>query len=275
VITKRTIITPKNLPWTEYLREMWLYRELLYFLVWRDFIARFKQTKGGLWWAILQPLLGLLVYWFAFGVVARVPSGDTPYPLFIFAGLIPFTFVSDYLCRAVDCLTGNRDLIGKVYFPRIYPALSALCIGLIDFLVMLMVMAVMMAVYGRLPGLSLLFLPFLVLISTCIALGAGLFLAAANVRSRDTSRLTGLFVRFLFFASPVFYSRAMVPSGIVQAYDLNPLSAIICGFRWTLLASEKGPGLPTVLEAVLVSVVVLLVGLEFFRRVDKNMADSI
>ena len=269
-----TFIGPGDTPWSEYLREMWTYRELLYFLVWRDFVVRYKQTRAGIGWAVLQPLLGLAVYWWAFGVVAKVPSGELPYPLFIFSGLIPFTFVSEYLCRAVDAVTGSKDLISKVYFPRAFPVLSALIISLVDFLIMIGIMGVLMAFYRYAPPTSIVFLPIIVVLAAFLALGAGLFLAAANVRHRDASRLTGLFVRFLFFASPVFYSRTMVPSGMVDAYDLNPMSAIIGGFRWSLLASGR-PGAQTVLEAVVVTAIVLVAGLEFFRRVDKNIADTI
>ena len=267
---KPTVITPKDIPWVAYVREMWEYRELLYFMIWRDFIVRYKQTKAGMWWAILQPLLGLAVYWWAFGVVARIPSGNTPYPLFIFAGLIPFTFVSDYLCRAVDSVTGNKDLVGKVYFPRIYPALSGMFISLVDFFIMLGVMALLMAFYGCYPGRSLLLLPALILVAVSISLETGLFLAAANVHYRDVAQATGLFVRFLYFASPAFYHRSMVPAKILQANDLNPMSAIICGFRWTLFSPDRPK-----IQAVVVSVLALLLGLEFFRHLDKNIADTI
>lgn len=253
---------------------MWDYRQVLYFMVWRDFIVRYKQTRAGLWWAVLHPLLGLGVYWWAFGVVARMPSDNTPYPLFIFAGLIPFTFVSEYISRATESLTGSSDLIQKVFFPRIFAPLSALIIGLIDFAIMLVIMLLMMAYYGYWPGLSILLLPALLGVATCSALGAGLFLAAINTGYRDVSRAAVLITRLLLFASPVFYSRSLVPASQSWTYDLNPLSGVIQGFRQALLSSGTLET-HTWVSALLVSLALLVVGVVVFRHVDLTVADNL
>lgn len=258
----------------QFVRDIWDYREVLYFMLWRDFIVRYKQTFAGLWWAVLSPLLGLGVYWWAFGVVAKLPSDSTPYPLFIFTGLIPFTFVSDYIGRATDSLTNNSDLIQKIFFPRIFVPLSALLIGCFDFTIMLGILVFMMLFYGYLPGLACLWLPLWLGIAVMFAFGLGLLLAAVNTAYRDVSRASALVVRLLMFVSPVFYSRTLVPSSQTWTYDLNPLSGIIQGFRWSLLSTEPLMA-STWISAGAVSLLVFLLGLAAFQAVDANLADNL
>jgi lipopolysaccharide transport system permease protein len=228
----------------------------------------------GLSWAVLHPLLSLLVYWWAFGVVAGLPSEGVPYVVFVFSGLIPYSFVTDYLARSVDCFTANNELMQRVYFPRIYFPISMLAVALVDLLVMLGLWLLVLLWYSiPLTAAGLAQVIVSVFFGVCLALGFGLCLASFNVYVRDVSRAMGLINRLVMFASPVFYSRDQVPSRVRWLYDYNPLSGIIEGFRFASGSTDL-----TVLacfKACLASSCVLVIGLAVFFKLERTLVDRL
>lgn len=254
-------------------RELWEYRELLGFLVWRDAKVRYKQTVLGAAWAILQPLLTMVLFTLLFGRWGKMPSDGLPYSLFAFAALIPWTLFANSLGAASGSLVGNTHLISKVYFPRVLISLSALGTGVIDLLVALAVMMGMMAVRGVPFTWHLLAVPPLVLLTLLAAFGAGSALAALNVMYRDIRYVVPFLTQFWMFASPVIYPVSLVPARWRWAFYLNPLVGAVDGFRSALLGTPFN--LPAIVTSSLVTLVLTWAGLQYFRRVERRVADVI
>ncbi len=256
------------------LRELWQYRELLYFLTWRDVQVRYKQTALGVAWAVLQPLLTMLIFSVVFGRLANLPSDGLPYPVFSFAALLPWQLFSGALTRAGTSLVGSANLLTKVYFPRLIIPFSAVAAGLVDFAIAFLVLIVLLAYYGITPGVEILWVPVLVLFALASALAVGLWLSALNVKYRDVQHLIPFLVMAWMYASPVAYSANLVPSGPWRlVYALNPMTGVIQGFRWALTGGPA-PGQMILVSAVVV-IVLLVGGLFYFRRMERVFADVV
>jgi lipopolysaccharide transport system permease protein len=256
------------------LRELWAYRELLYFLVWRDVKVRYKQTVLGASWAILQPVLTMVVFTLFFGNLKDLHPGEVPYPLFSYAALVPWTFFANGLNQSSNSLVGSANLIKKVYFPRLVVPISAVLSGIVDFALAFVVLLVLMVYFGYPPTPAIVWLPVFLLLALVTALGAGLWLAALNVEFRDVRYVVPFLVQIWLFASPVIYSSDTVPAAWRALYGLNPMAGVIEGFRWALLGSGPGPDLMMAVSA-LVALALLVSGAFYFRRMEKNFADVV
>jgi lipopolysaccharide transport system permease protein len=256
------------------LRELWEYRELLVFLTWRDVAVRYKQAALGVAWAILQPLLTMVIFSVIFGQLAKLPSDGIPYPIFSYAALLPWQLFAGALQRAGTSLVGNANLLTKVYFPRLIIPLSAVGAGLVDFAIAFVVLMGLMLWYGITPTWAILWLPLLVLFALLTALAVGLWLSALNVQYRDVQHAIPFLIQAWMYASPVAYSAGLIPSGKWRiVYGLNPLAGVIQGFRWALLGGQPPDEL--MLVSVVMVVVLLVTGLFYFRRMEKTFADVV
>lgn len=262
-------------PWFSLgLKELWQYRELLYFLVWRDVKVRYKQTVIGAAWAVLQPLMAMLVFTLIFGRLAKLPSDNIPYPLFVYTALLPWQLFAFALTDSSNSLVNNQHLIRKVYFPRLIIPISSVFVGLVDFSISMVVLAGMMAWYHVVPGPEvLLIIPFLIL-AVITALGAGLWLSALNIQYRDVKYVVPFLSQFWMFATPVVYSSTSVPAKWRALFGLNPMTAVADGFRKALLGARTGSGSMMLLSISMV-VVVLLSGIIYFRRMERSFADIV
>jgi len=259
-------------------KEFWEYRELLYFLIWRDVKVRYKQTILGAAWAILQPVATMVVFTIFFGRLAKVGSDGLPYPLFSYAGLLPWTFFAQALGQSSDSLVGASNLLKKVYFTRlVIPASSALAPA-VDFSIALIVLAGMMIYYRVYPTLAILWLPLFLLLSFATALGVGMWLSALNVQYRDVKYVVPFFVQIWLFVTPVIYPTSQVTKKLAEMglpawlYGLNPMAGVVEGFRWALLGTGTRPG-GVVLASAGVAALLLVSGAFYFRRMEKTFAD--
>lgn len=256
------------------LREAWEYRELLLFLTWRDISVRYKQTALGVAWAVLQPVLTMLVFSVFFGILAKVPSDGIPYPLFAFCGLLPWQLFSYALTNSANSLVANERLVTKVYFPRLIVPVSAVLAGLADFLVAFVVLLAMLAWYGIVPTAAMLMLPAFVLLAVLTAVAVGLGLSALNVQFRDVRYTLPFLTQFWMFATPIAYPSSLVPETWRPLYGLNPMSGVVEGFRWALLGRAEPPGLMLFVSTAVV-LLGLWAGLGYFLRVERTFADVI
>ena len=256
------------------LAELWQYRELLLFFVWRDVKIRYKQTAIGVAWVVLQPLLTMLVFTLFFGRLAKLPSLGLPYPIFYFAALVPWTYFAAALQAATNVVVENQRVITKVYFPRLILPVSSVLSGLVDFSIGCVVLAVVTAIYRFRPTVSMLWLPLLLLLAIATALGVGLWLSALNALYRDVKYIIPFLVQFWMFASPVAYPSTLVPVRWRWLYGLNPMAGVIDGFRWAITGHGQPPGLPLAASASAVAVI-LVAGLLFFNRMETQIADRV
>jgi lipopolysaccharide transport system permease protein len=255
-------------------KELWRYRELVYFLTWRDIKVRYKQASLGIAWALLQPLLTMAIFTIIFGVLLEVPSDDVPFPLFSLTALLPWQLFATALQRSSISLVGNANLITKVYFPRLAIPLSSVFAALVDFGVSFIVLLGVMAYYRFWPGLKILWLVPMILLSLLTALSVGLWLSALNVQYRDVQHMVPFIIQVWMYASPIVYPIDIIPEGIWRwLFSLNPMTGVIQGFRWVLLGSAP-PDL-TFLISVMVVLVLLFSGLFYFRRMEKTFADIV
>jgi lipopolysaccharide transport system permease protein len=256
------------------LREVWAYRELLYFFVWRDVKIRYKQTAIGVLWVVLQPVLNMIVFTLFFGHLAKLPSDGLPYPVFYFAALVPWTYFASALQMTTNVVVDNQRLITKVYFPRLILPISSALSGLVDFSISFGVLALFTFAYGIKPTLAALWLPVLLLLAVFTALGVGLWLSALNALYRDVRYVIPFVVQFWMFASPVAYPSSLVPARWRWLYGLNPMAGVIDGFRWAITGRGHAPG-PLLLASTAVVALVLLGGLFFFNRMESTVADRV
>jgi lipopolysaccharide transport system permease protein len=256
------------------LGELWEYRELLYFLIWRDVKVRYKQTAIGAAWAIVQPLLTMLVFTVVFGRFANMPSNGLPYPIFSYAALLPWTFFAKGLSQSVTSVVNDANLITKVYFPRLLLPLSAVLSGIIDFAISFLSLLVLMGWYGIVPAQSIIFLPYYVLLCILTALAVGLWLGVINVRYRDVGQAIPFVVQIWMFASPVAYPLSVIPEKWRFIYNLNPMSGVIEGFRWALFGTGILPFESFVLSTTIVAIL-LWGGIRFFNRMEETFADVV
>ena len=256
------------------LGELWRYRELLSFLVWRDVKLRYKQTAFGLAWAVIPPVLTMIVFSVFFGRVAGLDSNGVPYPIFSFAALLPWLFFSNGVTQAAMSLVGNVNLITKVYFPRILIPVAATLPGLLDFAIASVVLAGLMAYYGFAPDLEALLVIPLLLVALAASIGAGLWLGALNVKFRDVRYALPFLFQFWLFATPVAFSSALIDEPWRTVYGINPMAGVVEGFRWALLPTELNPT-GMILVSAVTSVVLLVSGAIYFRRTERAFADVI
>jgi lipopolysaccharide transport system permease protein len=257
------------------LRELWEYRELLYFLTWRDIKVRYKQTALGAAWAIIQPFFMMIVFSCFFGNLARIPSDGIPYPIFVYSALLPWQLFAHALAESSNSVVANERLITKVYFPRLIVPLSSILAGLVDFAIAFIVLAGMMVYYSIIPiWWSVLAVPLFVLFTMMTALGVGLWLSALNVQFRDVRYTLTFITQLWLFATPVAYPSSIVPEKWRALYGLNPMAGVVEGFRWSLLGKSESPG-PLLLISVVVVIALLVGGLYYFRRMERTFADLV
>lgn len=258
--------------WVDLLR----YRDLLFFLAWRDIVVQYKQTVFGLVWALARPMAPLLVFTLVFGKLASLPSGNVPYPLLVLAGLLPWQLFSASLGDIGNSLVGNGNLISKVYFPRLIVPLSAIARSLVDFSISVALMITLMLWFGLVPGIRVLAIPLFLLLTLVLAFGCGVWISALNIRYRDFRYMVPLALQLGLFLSPIGFSSAVVPERWRALYSLNPMVGVIDGFRWALLG-DSGPPLywPALVVSIAFALLVLVGGLAYFRRTERRFADLI
>jgi homopolymeric O-antigen transport system permease protein len=264
------------------LGDLWRYRELIYFLIWRDVKVRYKQTALGASWAILQPFITMVVFTLLFGRLAKMPSDGIPYPLFSYTGLLPWGLFTKAIGDAGRSMVTNRSMITKVYFPRLSIPLASVLSGLVDFALAFLVLIGMMLVYNYVPALeyqvvitpAILTLPLFLLLALVTSLGVGLWLSALNVQYRDVNYILPFLTQFWLFITPIAYPASMIPEKWQLLYSLNPMTGVVEGFRWALLGVNEAPG-PMIAVSSTIAVLLLITGLFYFRRMERTFADEI
>lgn len=256
------------------LHDLWEYRELLYFLTWRDIKIRYKQTVLGASWAILQPFFTMVVFSLFFGRLAGIPSDDIPYPIFSYAALVPWQFFANGLTTSASSLVGDANLLKKVYFPRLVMPISAVMAGGVDFLLAFVVLLGMMLFYGIAPTANVVWLPLLLLLALVTSLGVGLWLTAMNVQFRDVRYVVPFLVQAWMFASPIAYPSTLLDQPWRTLYGINPMAGVVEGFRWALLGTETAPA-PVIAVSSVVAAALLVSGAFYFRRMERTFADVV
>jgi lipopolysaccharide transport system permease protein len=259
----------------QYWRDLWRYRELFYFLAWRDILIRYKQTVVGVSWSIIRPFLTMVVLTVIFGKLAKMPSGAVPYPILVFCGLLPWQFFSAAFSESGNSLVGNANLISKVYFPRLIVPASSVITSFVDFIISAAFLVVLMVWYHFAPSLNLLLLPFFVILAVGASLGVGLWISALMVEYRDFKFIVPFIVQFGLYISPVGFSSGIVPEKWRLLYSLNPMVGVIDGFRWSIMGRDQGLYWPGSLLAFVVSVSLICSGIWYFRKTEKGFADVI
>ena len=257
------------------LRDLWLYRELVFFMVWRDVKVKYKQTLLGMAWAVIQPIMTMLVFTFVFGSVAKVATDGIPYPIFSFAALLPWGLFEVALNQGSRSLVAHNNMVTKIYFPRLILPMSSVFAGLVDFVIAFVILIVLMFYYRMAPAYELIWtLPFFILLAIVTALGVALWLSAINVRYRDVNQALPFLTRFWLFVTPIAYSSDIISGKWQYLYYLNPMAGVVDGFRWALLGTGVGPG-PTLWVSTGISILILISGLFYFRSMEKTFADTI
>ncbi len=256
------------------LRELWEFRELLYFFTWRDIKVRYKQTVLGAAWAVIQPFFTMVVFSLFFGRLARVPSDGIPYPIFSYSALVPWTFFATGVTMSSNSLVGAANLIKKIYFPRLVVPIASILSGAVDFVLAFLVLLAMMAFYGIYPTANVVWLPFLVLLAFATALGVGFWFSALNVQFRDVRYAIPFLVQFWLFATPIAYPSSLLDEPWRTLYGINPMVGVVEGFRWALLGTDTAPG-PIIVMSSLVAIGLLSSGAFYFRRLEKTFADVV
>jgi len=260
----------------QYWKDLWRYRELFYFLAWRDILVRYKQTEIGILWALIRPFLTMVVFSIVFGKLAGLETeGDAPYPIMVFAAMLPWQFFANSLSECSNSLISNANLISKVYFPRLVVPTSAVVVSFVDFMISGIILLALMAWYNFVPSWRIILLPGFIAIAFAAAMGAGLWLAALNVQYRDFRYVVPFLVQFGLYVSPVGFSSQLVPDRWRLLYSLNPMVGVIDGFRWAILGNESQIYWPGFLLSNTLVLVLLVSGIWFFRRMERTFADVI
>ena len=256
------------------LRELWEYRELLYFFIWRDVKVRYKQTVLGAAWAIIQPFFTMVVFSIFFGRLAKIPSDGIPYPIFSFTALVPWAFFANGLNQASNSLVGNSNLINKVYFPRMAMPIASALGGIVDFLLAFIMLIGMIFYYGMVPTLNVAWLPFFLMLAFITSLGASLWLSAMYVQFRDVRHIIPFMTQIWLFATPIAYPSSLLSEPWRTFYGINPMVGVVEGFRWALLGTGQAPG-PIIIVSSLAALILLLSGAFYFRRMERTFADVV
>ena len=258
-----------------YWKDLWRYRELFYFLAWRDILVRYKQTVIGLAWALIRPFLTMVVFVVVFSKLAKLPSDGVPYPILVFAALLPWQFFANAFTEAGNSLISNANMISKVYFPRLVVPASAVIVSFVDFLISGIILVGLMFWYGFAPDWRMITLPLFICIAFAAAMGTGLWTAALNVQYRDFRYIIPFVVQFGLYVSPVGFSSAIVPEQWRLLYSLNPMVGVIDGFRWAILGGNSQLYWPGFLLSLFLVIVILITGIYYFRKTEKSFADVI
>jgi lipopolysaccharide transport system permease protein len=256
------------------LGELWQYRELLYFLIWRDIKVRYKQTALGAAWAIIQPLFAMIIFSIFFGRLAKIPSDGIPYPLFSFVALVPWTFFANGLNQSSNSLVASANLIKKVYFPRLTIPIATVLAGAVDFALAFAVLLAMMAFYGVAPTINIFWTPLFLLLALVTSLGVGLWMSALNVQYRDVRYIVPFLIQVWMFSTPIAYPSSLLPESWRMVYGLNPMVGVVEGFRWALLGTGTAPG-PMIAASILAALLILISGAFYFRHMEKTFADVV
>lgn len=269
------LLIEPNRPALHYWRDVWRYRELFWFLVWRDILVRYKQTVIGVVWSIIRPLVTMIAFTVVFGLLAKLPSDGVPYPLLVFAAMLPWNFFANALSESSGSLIGNANLLTKVYFPRIIIPVSGIIVSLIDFAISLVIMAGIMIWYGYLPDWRVAALPIFLLLAFLPVAGAGLWFSSLNVKYRDFRYVVPFMLQFGLYVSPVGFASSIVPEKWRLLYALNPMAGVIDGFRWALLNGLGELYWPGLVLSTALSLALLVTGIWFFRKTERILADVI
>jgi lipopolysaccharide transport system permease protein len=258
-----------------YWRDLWRYRELFYFLAWKDLLVRYKQTTIGIAWALVRPLLTMAVLTVVFGRLAKFPSEGVPYPILVFAGMLPWQFFANALSESSGSLIGNANLISKVYFPRVIIPAGSVITSFVDFMISAVFLALLMVYYQFLPSWRLIFIPGFILVACMTSMGAGLWLAALNVKYRDFRYIIPFVVQFGVYISPVGFSSNVIPQKWRFLYSLNPMVGVIDGFRWAIIGEHSALYIPGFLVSLGVVFAITFIGIRYFRKTERSFADVI
>lgn len=267
-------IEPSNTWVSLKLGELWQYRELLYFLIWRDIKVRYKQTALGAAWAIIQPLFSMLIFSLFFGRLAKMPSDGIPYPLFSLAALVPWTFFANGLNQSSNSLVASANLLKKVYFPRLVIPIATVLAGVVDFALSFVVLLGLMAFYGITPTINLLWMPLFLLLALVTSLAVGLWMSALNVKYRDVRYIVPFVIQVWMFSTPIVYPSSLLPASWRTIYGLNPMVGVVEGFRWALLGTNTAPGFMIAVSAT-AALLLLIGGAFYFRHMEKSFADIV
>lgn len=269
------ILIKPNMGALHYWRDIWRYRELFFFLAWRDILVRYKQTAIGIVWSVLRPLLTMIVFTVVFGKLANLPSNGVPYPIMVFVAMLPWQFFANSLTECSNSLIGNANLLTKVYFPRLIVPAGSVIVGLVDFFISLVILFGIMAWYQYLPDIRMLLLPFFLGLAFLASFGAGLWLSALNVQYRDFRYVVPFLVQFGLYISPVGFSSSIVPEKWHLLYFLNPMVGVIDGFRWAILGDAFPVYWPGLILSAALTLLMFASGLLYFRKMERSFADVI
>ena len=258
-----------------YWQDLWRYRELFYFLAWRDILVRYKQTAIGIAWALIRPFLTMVVFTVVFGQLAKLPSEGVPYPILVFSAMLPWQFFSNSLSECSNSLISNSNLLSKVYFPRLIVPISAIVVSFVDFMISGIILLGLMAWYNFVPGWRILTLPLFISIAFAASMGAGLWLASLNVQYRDFRFIVPFIVQFGLYISPVGFSSTIVPEKWRFLYSLNPMVGVIDGFRWAILGGNSQLYLPGFMLSMGLVILLLVSGIWYFRKMERTFADVV
>jgi lipopolysaccharide transport system permease protein len=275
IVSQQELVIEAGRTEQEYWKDIWRYRELFYFLAWRDILVRYKQTAIGIGWALIRPFLTMVVFTVVFGQLAKLPSQGAPYPILVFSAMLPWQFFSNSLSECSNSLIGNANLISKVYFPRLIVPTSAVVVSFVDFLISGMILLGLMAWYNFVPSWRILTLPIFIAIAFAASMGAGLWFASLNVKYRDFRYIVPFIVQFGLYISPVGFSSSVVPEKWRLLYSLNPIVGVIDGFRWAILGGESKLYLPGFLLSLALVFLLLFSGIWYFRKTERTFADVI
>ena len=259
----------------QYWQDLWRYRELFYFLAWRDILVRYKQTAIGVAWALIRPFITMIVFTVVFGNLAKLPSEGVPYPILVFSAMLPWQFFSNALSECSNSLIGNANLISKVYFPRLIVPVSAIVVSFVDFMISGIILLGLMAYYAYVPSWRILMLPVFIAIAFAASIGAGLLFASLNVKYRDFRFIVPFITQIGLYISPVGFSSSIVPEQYRLLYSLNPMVGVIDGFRWSILGGEAKLYLPGLALSLGIVLMLLIAGIIYFRKMERTFADVI
>jgi len=258
-----------------YWKDIWHYRELFYFLAWRDLLVRYKQTVIGLAWSLIRPLLTMVVFTIVFGRIAKLPSDGVPYPILVFSAMLPWQFFATSFTEVSNSLIGNTNMLTKIYFPRVIIPASTVIVNFVDFLISFVILCALMVGYHFVPSWSILFLPLFILLVLFISLGAGFYIAAVNVKYRDFRYIVPFIVQLGLYISPVGFNSSVIPEKWRLLYSLNPMVGVIEGFRWSIIGNTSHIYVPGIILSIVVSILLFILGIWYFRKVEKKFADII
>ena len=255
--------------------DLWRYRELFYFLSWRDILVRYKQTAIGIAWSVIRPVLTMIVFTIIFGRIAKLPSGDIPYPILVFVAMLPWQLFANSLAESSMSLIGNANMISKIYFPRMILPASSIIVAFIDFFISFIILGIIMAWYRFIPSWKIIFVPIFLLITFLAAFGVGLMFSALNVKYRDFKYIVPFVVQFGLYASPVGFSSDVIPDKWRLLYSINPMVGVIDGFRWCIIGQDISIYKPGFIISIILTIFILIIGIIYFRKTEKTFADKI